>query len=63
MTHDELLTKLETWPIGSTAHDYPSSVREAVPLMLSASAVIRQLRIDNALTSLLHDIEDHRDMT
>ena len=57
MTHDELLTKLETWPTGSTAHDYPSAIREAVPLMLSASAVIRQLRIDNALASLLHDYE------
>ena len=77
MNTDELLTKLETWPIGSTAHNYPTVVREVVPLMTAAAAEIRQLRTaENDLASILDDYqtgqkqsirepqtENHRDMT
>ena len=56
MTIDELLDELEQWPIGSTAHDYPSVVREAVPLMRAAALTIRQLRV-------FAPVEDHRNVT
>jgi len=65
MTLDELLAKLETWPIGSTEHD---SVLEAVPLMEAAARTIRTLREvilggEHDATLVIHDVEDHRDMT
>jgi hypothetical protein len=61
MTQHDLLTALETWPGGSTAHDYPSAVLEAVPLMRLAAAEIRRLTTaENDLASLLNEFASGR---
>ena len=66
MTIDELLTELDTFPRPGI-QSYDGALQEASRLIRRAALTIRTLRevilAGDDATLVIHDVEDHRDMT